>query len=275
MSGPYFVRRGLAAALVPLALTSLTACGGDNQTAADSSSSPTGSTSTSDGPGAPTAGATVGSADFVALFEAGFAALTTAHETMTFDLGSVGTMRGAGDVDYSGSSPAMTFNLSGGPYGGDGMEMRMVDGTMYVQIPGMSAGKFVEFDLSDPSNPLGSLGAQLDPREMFSSFEKGIDSVTFVGQEDVDGETLDHYSVAVDTAALLDSLDQSLPPVGASSGDKVTYEIWLDGDHRLHRMTVDMGATGTMEVTLSDWGKQVSVEAPSPDQVTEMPGTAG
>lgn len=266
MSGPYFVRRGLAAALVPLALTSLTACGGDNQKATDSSSSPTAPTSS---------GASVAPADFVAMFEAGFAALTTAHETMTFDLGSVGTMRGSGDVDYSGSSPAMTFNLSGGPYGGDGMEMRLVDETMYVQIPGMSAGKFVKFDLSDPSNPLGSLGAQLDPREMFSSFEKGIDSVTFVGQEEVDGETLDHYSVGVDTAALLDSLDQSLPPLGASSGDKVSYEVWLDGDHRLHRMTVDLGATGTMEVTLSDWGKQVSVEAPSPDQVTEMPGTPG
>jgi hypothetical protein len=150
----------------------------------------------------------------------------------------------------------------------------MLDGIMYVQIPGMSAGKFVKFDLSDPSSPLGSLGAQLDPREMFKSFQDGIDSVTFVGEEDVDGESLSHYSVVVDSNAILESMGQN-PPGGGALGDKVTYEIWLDGDNRLRRMTADMGSLGTMELTVSDFGKDVSIETPSPDQVTEMPGSAG
>lgn len=272
MSGASFVRRGVVAALVPLALSSLAACGGDDT---KESSSPTSSTSSSpaDGGQGPSAGEAMAPADFVALFEDGFKDLSTAHQTMTFDSGAAATMKGSGDVDYSQSPPAMSFTLTGGLFGSDGMEMRMLDGIMYVQIPGMSAGKFVKFDLSDPSSPLGSLGAQLDPREMFKSFRDGIDSVTFVGEEDVDGESLSRYSVVVDSAALLESLGQK--PPGGAPADKVKYEIWLDGDHRLRKMTADMGSLGTMELTVSDFGKDVSIEAPSPDQVTEMPGSAG
>lgn len=272
MSGACFVRRGLVAALVPLALSSLVACGGDDTKESSSPSSSTSSSPTEDGQG-PSAGETMAPADFVALFEAGFENLTTAHQSMTFDSGAAGTMNGAGDVDYSESPPAMSFTLTGGVFGNGGMEMRMLDGIMYVQIPGMSAGKFVKFDLSDPSSPLGSLGAQLDPREMFKSFQDGIDSVTFVGEEDVDGESLSHYSVVVDSAAMLKSLGKT--PPGGAAADKVTYEIWLDGDNRLRKMTADMGSLGTMELTVSDFGKDVSIEAPSPDQVTEMPGSAG
>lgn len=274
MSGPSFVRRGLVAALVPLALSSLAACGGDDTKESNAPSSPTTSASSTEDGQAPSAGETIDPADFVALFEAGFEKLTTAHQTMTIDSGA-GTMEGSGDVDYSQSPPAMAFTLRGALFGAEGMDMRLVDGIMYVQIPGMSAGKFVKFDLSDPSSPLGSLGAQLDPREMFKSFEDGIDSVTFVGQEDVDGESLAHYSVVVDTAAVLDSLGQK-PPGGAPTADKVTYEIWLDGENRFRQMTAEMGSLGTMKMTVSDFGKDVSIEAPSPDQVTEMPGgTAG
>lgn len=272
MSAPSFVRRGLVAALVPLALSALTACGGDDTKESSSPSSSTSSSPTEDGQ-APSAGETIAPADFVALFEAGFEDLSTAHQTMTFGSGAAGKMEGAGDVDYSQSPPAMALTLTGGLFGSDGTEMRMLDGIMYVQVPGMSDGKFVKIDLSDPSGPLGSLGTQFDPREMFKSFEDGVDSVTFVGDEDVDGESLAHYSVVVDSAALLESLGQK--PPGGAPADKVTYEIWLDGDNRLRKMTADMGPLGTMEMTVSDFGKDVSIEAPSPDQVTEMPGSAG
>ena len=37
-------------------------------------------------------------------------------------------------------------------------------------------------------------------------------------------------------------------------------------------MVIDLGKTGTMEMTLSDFGQDVSVEAPPAGQVTEMPG---
>lgn len=274
MSGSSFVRRGLVAALVPLALSSLVACGGDDTEKSSSPTSPTTSVSPSETDSAPAAGENVPPADFVALFEAGFENLTTAHQTMTFDRGGAGTMNGAGDVDYSDSPPAMSFKMTGSLFGASGMDMRMVDGMMYMQIPGMSDGKYVKFDLSDPSSPLGALGAQLDPQAMFASFEKGIESVTFVGQEDVDGESLDHYSVVVDSNAILESLGQT-PPGGGALGDQITYEFWLDGDHRLRQMTTDMGALGSMKMTVSDFGKDVSIEAPSPDQVTQMPGSAG
>lgn len=270
MSGPSFVRRGLVAALVPLALSSLAACGGDDTNESSSPSSPTTSaSSTEDGQAA--AGESIEPADFVAIFEAGFEKLTTAHQTMTIDSGA-GTMEGGGDVDYSESPPAMALTMRGALFGAEGMDMRLVDGIMYVQIPGMSAGKFVKFDLSDPSSPLGSLGAQLDPREMFKSLQDGIHSVTFVGEEDVDGESLFHYSVVVDNAAMMESLGQKSPS-GATPA-RVTYEIWLDGEDRFRQMTAEMGSLGTMKMTVSDFGKDVSIEAPSPDQVTEMPGGA-
>ena len=270
MSRPVTVRRALAAAALPLALTSLSACGSNDDAKAQDPSSGSSSSSSSSSADTPSAGDTVAPADFVDRFESGFTKTTTAHETLKMSLGTTGTLTGEGDVDYSSDSPAMQMTMKTDMTGASGsIEMRLVDGVMYMTIPGMAGGKFVKFDLNDPSSPFGSLATQLDPQEAFKSFEAGIKSVTYVGAED----GLDHYQVTVDTKKMLAKMGQTGSAASAAGMPAtLTYDAWLDSEDRVNKMEIDLGKTGTMDMTLSDFGQDVSVEAPPSSQVTQMPG---
>ena len=270
MSRPVTVRRALAAAALPLALTSLSACGSNDDAKAQDPSSGSSSSSSSSSADTPSAGDTVAPADFVDRFESGFTKTTTAHETLKMSMGTTGTLTGEGDVDYSSDSPAMQMTMKTDMTGASGsIEMRLVDGVMYMTIPGMAGGKFVKFDLNDPSSPFGSLATQLDPQEAFKSFEAGIKSVTYVGAED----GLDHYQVTVDTKKMLAKMGQTGSAASAAGMPAtLTYDAWLDSEDRVNKMEIDLGKTGTMDMTLSDFGQDVSVEAPPSSQVTQMPG---
>ena len=270
MSRPVTVRRALAAAALPLALTSLSACGSNDDAKAQDPSSGSSSSSSSSSADTPSAGDTVAPADFVDRFESGFTKTTTAHETLKMSMGTTGTLTGEGDVDYSSDSPAMQMTMKTDMTGASGsIEMRLVDGVMYMTIPGMAGGKFVKFDLNDPSSPFGSLATQLDPQEAFKSFEAGIKSVTYVGAED----GLDHYQVTVDTKKMLAKMGQTGSAASAAGMPaSLTYDAWLDSEDRVNKMEIDLGKTGTMDMTLSDFGQDVSVEAPPSSQVTQMPG---
>ena len=270
MSRPVTVRRALAAAALPLALTSLSACGSNDDAKTQDPSSGSSSSSSSSSADTPSAGDTVAPADFVDRFESGFTKTTTAHETLKMSMGTTGTLTGEGDVDYSSDSPAMQMTMKTDMTGASGsIEMRLVDGVMYMTIPGMAGGKFVKFDLNDPSSPFGSLATQLDPQEAFKSFEAGIKSVTYVGAED----GLDHYQVTVDTKKMLAKMGQTGSAASAAGMPAtLTYDAWLDSEDRVNKMEIDLGKTGTMDMTLSDFGQDVSVEAPPSSQVTQMPG---
>jgi hypothetical protein len=271
------VRRSLAAALVlPLAAAALTACNDDDSSSSSSgsSSAPSPSEATSSDSGSPStdAGGSVEPAAFVDRLEAGIERSTTAHVSMSLDTGAMGTMTGKGDLDYStSSSPGVAMTLSSDALGGD-MDVRLVDQVMYISIPKMTHDKVVKVDLDDPSNPLGAGLGGLDPLSSLTALEKGTKSVTYVGQEEVDGRQLDHYQLRVDTAELLKSTGQKVPQ-GGGFPDTVDYQIWLDDQQRVAKVVMDLGDQGSLEMSVTDWGTDVDIEAPPADQVVEMPGT--
>ena len=76
--------------------------------------------------------------------------------------------------------------------GGD-VEVRLVAGTMYMKSPAMG-DLWVSIPLDDPNSPLGAIGGQFDVRQQLEVFAKAVTSATFTGAEDVDGESLDHYT---------------------------------------------------------------------------------
>jgi hypothetical protein len=268
MSRPV-LRRAVAAAVLPLALGSLSACGSDdNAKAEDASSTSSSGGSTAD---TPSEGETVDPADFVDRFQSGFENTTTAHETMTMTMGSNGSMTGEGDIDYREGSPAMDMTMSSDAAGGD-VQVILVDEVFYMKAPGMGGDKYLKMDLNDPNSPFGSLGSQLDPQEALKSFGEGVKTVTYVGDDG--GE--DQYTVTVDTAKMLASMDQDMADAaGAGMPDEISYDVWLDDEDRVTQMTIELGKMGTMEMELSDFGKDVSIEAPPADQVTEMPSMDG
>ena len=258
-------RLALGAAALPIALAGLTACGSDSEpdSASDSNSS---ADSSAEGAGAES-GEEIDPADFVADYKDAFSKETTAH--MTMETGGQASFSAEGDIDYSSTPPSMAMTMSG-PMTGQGLDLRLVDGSFYMSIPGGGGDKFYSFDLDDPSNPLGKdFTKQLDPATAFDQFEDAITSVTFVGEEDVDGDEMKHYSLVVDGAKVAGSVATDAPE--GVLPDELKYDVWLDGEGLFRKMESDLGEAGTLTMNVDDWGKDVSIEAPPADQVTTMP----
>ena len=268
-----FVRRAVAAAVVPLALTSLSACGGDDATSAKGPSSSTSSGSGLAGssaaaPAAPAAGATESVADFVDRYRSAFDALTTAHATMTMDVMG-GTMKGEGDLDYRGDQPAASMTLGGGMFGSGDLQVRLVDNVMYMNLGSMTGGKYARIPLDDPNNPLGDTFVDsLDPSRAMDTLRSSVRKVEHVGHEPGG----DHYQATVDAAAMLKDMGQKVP-AGAGMPRTLDYDTWFDDQGRLAKMVVDLGSLGSTTLLLSDFGKPVSIEAPPSGQVTGTPLT--
>ena len=269
------VRRAAAGALVPIVLAGITACGGDSSNSGSPSSPSVASGTSSPSPGdssspAADAGKPVDPDEFLDLFAAALEGASTAHLTMSMK-GSTFSMDADGDVDYSSDPPAVAMTMDSDQMG-EHMQVRMLDGLVYLQLP-MLGRKWVKMDLSDPNNPLGStFGTAFDLDKVLDGFRSGVRSVRFLGEEDVQGESLRHYRVTLDPSALPSELDPSEESPDASAED-VAYDLWFDGDGRFRQMEADLGpGTGTMTMRLSDWGGKVRIEAPPSDEVTEMPG---
>jgi hypothetical protein len=250
------VRRvATSAAATALALT-LTACGGDD-TAKDTSSSSGATAST-------TPGGELTADQFATVIKTALDKATTAHLTM--DLGGSGTAEG--DADWTKSPPEMAMTMSMAQLGGD-VEARLVDGTMYLK--GATFGdKWVSIPLDDPNSPLGSLGGSLDVTKSLEHFAAAVTTVKDVGTETVDGDSLEHYSTTVDKAKLLDQLPSAAAGAAGSLPKTLTQDWWFDSDGLIRQFSFAYGST-PLTFKLSNWGEDVSIEAPPSDQVTSMP----
>jgi hypothetical protein len=273
------LRKAALAAVVPLALGSLAACGGNDssQTAADtaaSSATPdatqTPDTSTSPAP----AVQTVAPWAFLAKMKTAATSITTAKFTMSMDLGGE-AVDAKGALDLTGDRPAMelSMDLTGM---GTPTDMRLVGGNMYIQAPG-SDGKYVKVDLSDPNGPMAGMGDALtnyDPQSMISSMSAdAFKKVTDLGPETVGGQQVRHYRVLLDTKAATSML-KNLPST-ASMPKSMDYDLWLDSQDRIARFKMLMKNVTSVTATYSDYGADVHIAPPSPADIIAMPGTAG
>jgi len=266
------LRRSVAAAaLAPLLVAGLAACGDDDSGSQAKDSTPAAAVLTG-----LQKGDEVDPGDFVDTISDGVKASTTAHMTMKVGLGSMGELSGEGDLDYTADPPEVAMTMDLPMAAGAKTDVRYVDGIFYMSLGDLSGGKFWKLDPSDTDGPLGDMGGmldQVDPLGNLKKVEPAIDTVTYVGDEDVDGQSLDHYEMTIDPAEYAKAMD--LPAeVKTQLPDELTYDIWLDGEDRLSKMHMDLPVAGTessIDVTASDWGKSVTIEAPSADDVTEMP----
>jgi hypothetical protein len=262
------LRRAAVAAALPLALGSLAACGSNNSSAtADDPAAPSSSVS------APSGSGTVDPAQFLATMKTAAKKITTARFTMSMAL-SGQTVDAKGALDMTGDKPAMQLTMDMGGMGNT--EMRLVDGVMYVQDPTSGSGKFLKMDLSDPNSPIAGMGDALtnyDPQSMIDQMSPdAFQKVTDLGQESVDGQTLEHYRIVLDTSAATKMLG-SLPST-ASLPKSIGYDMWLDGQNRMTKFTMTMKKVAQVTATYSDYGADVNISAPDPSQVTSIPGSS-
>jgi len=251
------VRRVATSAAATVLVLTMAACGGDDK-ATDKSSSSSGPSASS------TPGQHLSAGQFGTIIKTALDKATTAH--VTLDLGGSGTAEG--DADWTKSPPEMTMTMSMSQLGGE-VQARLVDGTMYLK--GATFGdKWVSIPLDDPDSPLGSLGGSLDVTKSLENFAAAVTTVKDVGTETVDGDSLEHYSTTVDKSKLLKTLPSAAAGAAGSLPETLTQDWWFDSDGLIRQFSFAYGST-PLTFKLSNWGEDVSIEAPPADQVTPMP----
>lgn len=284
------LRRSSAAAVAVLALASLAACGGDDGGDDDASSESSESTSADvtdaasddasddasdegsddasdsaspdvEDPGAPdlNEGEEVEPSEFIERYAAALDQATTARLVLSF--GGENPVKGKGAADFTTTPPSMHLIMKDATIGQE-QRMILVDGVMYL---GLEKKKYLAYDLNDPNSPLGTdMINQLDPSSMSDVFEEGMTASRFIGEEEKQGESMDHYRVAVDAADFF-----SDTPAGASN---VTFDIWFDDEGFLRVQEAGLGAgSGSVQLSYEDWGSPVDIKAPPESQVSQLP----
>lgn len=265
--------RVVVAVAAPLLTVGLAGCGGNNDgkaAASDTtvSASPSGSPSADASPDA-----SGPSADSAQLFDDMLTAMKDkGTATIAMSMGSAGTAKG--QIDYSSSTPAMALKLS--TSGMDGVEMRLVDGEMYMSMPPMTpAGKFFKLDDSLPGmgesmKSLESL-TQFSPEKTAAMMRNSLKSLKKVGTVDIDGDTTTQYKVVVDGKKSLDELDL---PSGTSANvpKRLTYDLFVTDDSLIRRMQMK-SAGQNITIDYTDWGAPVTIEAPAAADLVKVPGT--
>lgn len=197
----------------------------------------------------------------------------SAHVTMAMT--GAARMRAVGDMAFHGSRPEMRMTMSMAQMGTGRMEMRFVHGILYMAMPPMTPpGKFLKIDPNDASNPLssqmGGLSEQMDPLQSMRALQGAVRSIHRLGTAQVDGAKTDHYRMKVDTAELMKASGKAGLAGAAQLPDTLTYDVWLDQQDLLRRMTFDVGPVDTT-MTMSSWGEDVSVQAPPASSVVKLP----
>lgn len=205
---------------------------------------------------------------------------------MTIDVSAMGhsfTMNG--DVSMNGASDSGTvadtlrqsaMSMTMDIPGTGTVEMRLVDGVMYMNAGaldtgGDSAKPWVKVDLTDPSNPFGSMLDQvgsMSPSQLTKMF-RSISTLKNLGADSVDGVPATHYTVSVDTAKVAGLMGLSGASGLSSLPKSLTYNVWIDNLSRPIKMSATFSGV-SMEMRFSKWNEPVHVVAPPASQVRTL-----
>lgn len=201
----------------------------------------------------------------------------TYHTTMT--IGAEGqTINAEGDARLTDTGAEMTMTMSVPGMDG-GMELRMVGGKLYMNMGELTGDKFYVIDPDDADDPLASsFGSSLDQMsaaESMESIKDAIVSVEKAGEpESIDGVDAQPYEVVVDTTKITGAAGeqfQQAEEAGATLPATISYVYFVGPDGLPRKMTMDLEGS-TTEMTFSDWGEDVTIEAPAKDQITDSLG---
>ncbi|SKB05653.1 hypothetical protein [Aeromicrobium choanae] len=243
-----------------LALTSACGAGGADLTSADGSSSPA------------KAAATAAAADpltqenFVERLTTAQLAAGSAHVEMDGGVDMRGDVRLAEDLE----STEARVTMGAGPML---VDLRIVDGIVYLKLGELSGGKFIRVDLSDPKDPIGqhfgSMAGQVDLTEQLRVFRDALVEFDDQGSGgEIDGVETTKLRLVIDTAKALEGQQAGGPGSGAKAPKQLEYTLYVGPDDLLRRLTMDVaGSTSSMDWT--QWGEPVEVKTPPADQVTD------
>lgn len=228
---------------------------------------------------------------------------------LAIDVSSNGTPRinfkGQGAFDYTAQRGRMSIDMSGlglptGARGGTA-EMVMVGDVIYMKLPvdpaELGGRPWVKIDVAAAARQSGVDVQRLrqqfqnnDPTKSLNVLRGVSDDVKAVGTEEVRGTETTHYTATVD----LNKAAQQSPPDVRESLDQLRQQLgtptfpveaWIDSEGRLRRQRFGLdlsklnapgAAPGTVSgvmtttVELFDFGTEVDVSEPPPDQVSDL-----
>jgi len=194
---------------------------------------------------------------------------------------------GEGIVDAEHDRQRVTIDLPG-----SGKMESISDGyTLYMRFPSglvpLASGKqWFKLDIKELTQlDIESLGgsAPTDPSELLP-YLKGAGTITRVGVETIRGVKTTHYR---------GSIDVSKVPSGASEREReaieklveqtgtreLPYDAWIDGDGLLRKLALEMSSkqefAQTMTMELYDFGAEVTISLPSPEDVADWDELGG
>jgi hypothetical protein len=194
--------------------------------------------------------------------------------TTTVDAGGEDvTIGGEGAFALDGTKGRLTLEIPGA----GAVELRLVDGTAFLQVPQAPGWYSVPFEKLAGS----SLATSTDPTSSLDQLAEASSDVEEVGTETVRGAETTRYSGTLDMEKALAAatgpqkaaLEKSLASLKET---KVPFDAWIDEEGRMRKLTQQLtveqdGRTGTAEVTLEffDFGTAVDVTAPPAAEVQD------
>ncbi|WP_019869492.1 LolA-like protein [Salinispora oceanensis] len=169
---------------------------------------------------------------------------------------------------------------------GEVTTVRMIDSVAYVEIPEaeheLADGKrWMKMDFSAAAEMgIDEQMRDADPVQQVKTL-LGLEGVTVVGEETVDGVPTVHYSVTVTTeehlALLKEQTELDSGDLGNVAGQAAKYgvteiktELWIDEQYWPRRARVTMGEMGVMTIDYTDYNEPVTIETPPAAETTDF-----
>lgn len=134
-----------------------------------------------------------------------------------------------------------------------GVGFVVIDGTLYAAI---SAGAFQDFG---PAADVYDVAAILSPEVGLANVLANFSDPKAEGREAINGVE----TVRITGNVTADAVNAIAPQIGATEPVPATAWIAEEGDHALMQITLQTAPEGSVTMTLSDWGKPVTVTKPA------------
>ncbi len=192
------------------------------------------------------------------------------------------TISMSGAADFVTNRVALSMDMSDVPgLGGNGtFEMRLVDGTMYMNMGGLAGAlpggkQWIATDLRDFGGSESQLTGQ-NPADMLANL-RGAGDVQDLGTATVNGVETHHYRAEVDLAKAMDKVAPKYRDQAKRSikllGTTFPMDVWIDNDGLPRRMGLELHVRKIdmrERVDFTDYGEPVDVQAPPADQTMSL-----
>ena len=135
----------------------------------------------------------------------------------------------------------------------EGVDFVVADGDLYGAI---TAGNWQDFG---PAADIYDVSAILSPDKGLANVLANFSDAKSVGREDINGQ----QTVKVTGTVTADAVNKIAPQIAATGPVPSTAWIRPDGNHELMQAKLEPSPGNSVTMTLSDWGKQVTVNKPA------------